>query len=101
MRNNSRAIGLAAAATLSCAATQANAAACQTTNFFSDFFSGGPLANCSIGNVTILGNSWNPIAEAVGVGASGFFPVPPNEPGIQLFFDDVLSVTNGNDLQCL
>jgi hypothetical protein len=95
MGTNSKAIGLAAAATLSCAATQADAAACQLTKFFTDYFSGGPNANCSIGNVTILGNSWNPIAENAGLETDSFFTVPPNKPGIEFFVDTILGATNG------
>jgi hypothetical protein len=93
--NKSKALGLAAAATLSCAATQADAAACQQTNLFTDYFSGGSNANCSIGNVTILGNSWNPVAENSGLETVSFFTVPPNEPGIEFFVNTILGAANG------
>ena len=95
MGNNSKAIGLAAAATLSCAATRADAAACQLTNDFNQYFSGGANANCSIGNVTILANSWNPIAENSQLETVSFFTVPPNKPGIEFFVNTILGAANG------
>ena len=95
MGNKSKALGLAAAATLSCAATQADAAACRQTNFFTDYFSGGSDANCSIGNVTILGNSWNPAAQSAELETVSFLTVPPNEPGIQFFVNTILGAANG------
>lgn len=95
MRNKSKTIGLAAAATLSCAATQADAAACHQTNFFTDYFSGGSNANCSIGNVTILANSWNPIAENSELETVSFFTAPPAGPGIEFFVNTILGAANG------
>jgi PEP-CTERM motif len=91
----SKTIGLAAAATLCCAATQADAAACQETEFFTDYFSGGSNANCSIGNVTILGNSWNSVAQTAGLETESFLTVPPNEPGIEFFVNTILGAANG------
>jgi hypothetical protein len=92
----SKTIGLAAAATLSCAAAQADAAACQQTGFFTDYFSGGSNANCSIGNVTILGNSWNAAAQNAELETDNFFTVPANKPGIEFFVNTILGSANGS-----
>jgi hypothetical protein len=93
--NKSKALGLAAAATLSCAATEANAAACQRIDFFGDYLSGGSNANCSIGNVSILGNSWNTTAQDAGLETNSFFTAPANKPGIEFGVGTLLGAANG------
>jgi hypothetical protein len=89
------AVGSATVLALSCAAVPAVAAECTANVFFSTYLSGGPNANCTIADKTILGISQNEIANGAGVLINDIFDTPADDPGIEFHFTTVLPGVDG------
>ena len=89
------AVGSATVLALSCVAAPALAAECGQTAFFSDYFAGGPQANCTIADKTILGISENDIAESAGIEVTGIFDTPADDPGIEFLVNTYFDAADG------
>ena len=63
--------------------------------FFPSYFSGGPNANCTIADKTILGISQNEVAEPAGVLVNGIFGTPADDPGIEFVLETTFFGANG------
>lgn len=86
--------GMAVSALVMGSAT-ARAAECQPTNLFTDLFAGGPQANCTVGDKSILGNSWNAVGQNSGFELTNVFPTPSNDPGLEFFVNTELVFGDG------
>ena len=89
------AVGSATVLALSCAAVPTMAAECQTNVYISSYFSGGPDANCTIADKTILGISQNEIADNAGIRINDIFDTPADDPGIEFQFTTLSSSVDG------
>ena len=89
------AVGSATVLALSCAAVPTMAAECQTNVYISSYFSGGPNANCTIADKTILGISQNEIADNADILNNDIFDTPADDPGIEFQFTTLSSSVDG------